>query len=43
MITIASSTARKRNVSQTLAANDNAKAKEIAAWKEEVVAKWDCY
>ncbi len=26
---------------QTLAANDNAKAKEIAAWKEEVVAKWD--
>ena len=24
-----------------LAANDNAKAKEIAAWKEEVVAKWD--
>ena len=26
---------------QTLAANDNAKAKEIAAWKEEVVTKWD--
>ena len=26
---------------QTLAANNNAKAKEIAAWKEEVVAKWD--
>ena len=26
---------------QTLATNDNAKAKEIAAWKEEVVAKWD--
>ena len=26
---------------QTLAANDNAKAKEIAAWKEDVVAKWD--
>ena len=26
---------------QTLAANDNAKAKEIAAWKEEGVAKWD--
>jgi len=26
---------------QTLSANDNAKAKEIAAWKEEVVAKWD--
>ena len=26
---------------QTLAANDNAKAKEIAAWKEEVVDKWD--
>lgn len=26
---------------KTLAANDNAKAKEIAAWKEEVVAKWD--
>ena len=26
---------------QNLAANDNAKAKEIAAWKEEVVAKWD--
>ena len=26
---------------RTLAANDNAKAKEIAAWKEEVVAKWD--
>ena len=26
---------------QILAANDNAKAKEIAAWKEEVVAKWD--
>lgn len=24
-----------------LAANDNEKAKEIAAWKEEVVAKWD--
>ena len=24
-----------------LATNDNAKAKEIAAWKEEVVAKWD--
>ena len=24
-----------------LSANDNAKAKEIAAWKEEVVAKWD--
>jgi len=24
-----------------LAANNNAKAKEIAAWKEEVVAKWD--
>ena len=24
-----------------LAANDNAKAKEIAAWKEEVAAKWD--
>ena len=24
-----------------LAANDNAKAKEIAAWKEEVVTKWD--
>ena len=24
-----------------LAANDNAKAKEIAAWKEEVVSKWD--
>ncbi len=24
-----------------LAADDNAKAKEIAAWKEEVVAKWD--
>lgn len=28
---------------QTLAANDNAKAKEIAAWKEDVVAKWDLY
>ena len=26
---------------QTLAANDNAKAKEIAAWKEDVVAKCD--
>ena len=26
---------------QTLAANDYAKAKEIAAWKEDVVAKWD--
>ena len=26
---------------QTLAANDNAKAKEIAAWKEDVVAQWD--
>ena len=26
---------------QMLSANDNAKAKEIAAWKEEVVAKWD--
>ena len=26
---------------QTLAANDNAKAKEIAAWKEDVVAIWD--
>ena len=26
---------------QTLAANDNAKAKEIAVWKEDVVAKWD--
>ena len=26
---------------QTLAANDNAKAKEIAAWKEDGVAKWD--
>ena len=26
---------------RTLAANDNAKAKEIAAWKEDVVAKWD--
>ena len=26
---------------QTLAANDNAKAKEIAAWREDVVAKWD--
>ena len=26
---------------QTLAANDNAKAKEIAAGKEDVVAKWD--
>ena len=26
---------------QTLAANDNAKAKEIAAWKEDLVAKWD--
>ena len=26
---------------QTLAANDNAKAKEIAAWKEDVDAKWD--
>ena len=26
---------------QTLAANDNAKAKEIATWKEDVVAKWD--
>ena len=26
---------------QTLASNDNAKAKEIAAWKEDVVAKWD--
>mgnify|MGYP002549304349 FL=1 len=26
---------------QTLAANDNAKAKEITAWKEDVVAKWD--
>ena len=26
---------------QTLAANDNAKAKEIAAWKEDVGAKWD--
>ena len=24
-----------------LSANDNAKAKEIAAWKEEVIAKWD--
>ena len=24
-----------------LAANDNAKAKEIAKWKEEVAAKWD--
>ena len=24
-----------------MSANDNAKAKEIAAWKEEVVAKWD--
>lgn len=24
-----------------ISANDNAKAKEIAAWKEEVVAKWD--
>lgn len=24
-----------------LSANDNAKTKEIAAWKEEVVAKWD--
>ena len=24
-----------------LSANDNAKAKEIAAWKEEVVTKWD--
>ncbi|MCE9047207.1 glycosyltransferase family 1 protein [Bacteroides fragilis] len=24
-----------------LSANDNAKAKEIAAWKEEVVVKWD--
>ena len=24
-----------------LSANDNAKAKEIAAWKEEVAAKWD--
>ena len=24
-----------------LSVNDNAKAKEIAAWKEEVVAKWD--
>ena len=24
-----------------LSANDNAKAKEIAAWKEEVVSKWD--
>ena len=27
--------------SAILSANDNAKAKEIAAWKEEVVAKWD--
>ena len=26
---------------QMLSADDNAKAKEIAAWKEEVVAKWD--
>ena len=26
---------------QMLSANDNAKAKEIAAWKEEVVEKWD--
>lgn len=26
---------------KTLSANDNAKAKEIAAWKEEVAAKWD--
>ena len=26
---------------QALAANDNEKAKEIAAWKEEVVSKWD--
>ncbi|MEG2573291.1 MAG: glycosyltransferase family 1 protein [Bacteroides sp.] len=27
--------------SKSLAANDYAKAKEIAAWKEQVVAKWD--
>lgn len=27
--------------SKVLSANNNAKAKEIAAWKEEVVAKWD--
>ena len=26
---------------QMLSADDNAKAKEIAAWKEEVVSKWD--
>ncbi len=26
---------------KSLAANDNAKAKEIAAWKEEVASKWD--
>ena len=26
---------------QILSADDNAKAKEIAAWKEEVVSKWD--
>ncbi|GAE17010.1 glycogen phosphorylase [Bacteroides pyogenes JCM 6292] len=26
---------------RSLAANDNAKAKAIAAWKEEVVSKWD--
>ena len=26
---------------QVLSADDNAKAKEIAAWKEEVVSKWD--
>ena len=26
---------------QMLSANDNAKAKELAAWKEEVVEKWD--
>ncbi len=41
MITIASSIANWQKRFQTLAANDNAKAKEIAAWKEDVVAKWD--
>ena len=38
---IASSIANWQKRFQTLAANDNAKAKEIAAWKEDVVAKWD--
>ena len=41
MITIASSIANWQNVSRLWLLNDNAKAKEIAAWKEDVVAKWD--